>query len=235
MGVAVMTENRAVAPHVVAIVQARMGSTRLPGKVLKQIAGKPLLWHVLHRLKSCSTLNYTVVATSDNPSDDAIEAFCRDEKVEIVRGPEDNVLARFHQAAQATKADVIVRVSADAPFLDAHFVDHLVTALIAQDGDYVVVEPGALCAHEGVDPFSRRALDKLCREAPDDPIAREHVSGYFKAHPDFVRIVHAAADPRLAHGGTRLTVDTPDDLREALTLGAGPRTTALAAELLADA
>ncbi len=207
-----MTEQRAVAPHVVAIVQARMGSTRLPGKVLKPIAGKPLLWHVLHRLKSCSTLNYTVVATSDNPRDDAIEAFCREEKIEIVRGPEDNVLARFQQAAQATKADIIVRVSADSPFVDAHFIDQLVTALIAQDGDYVVVEPGSLCAHEGVDPFSRRALDKLCREAAEDPIAREHVSGYFKAHPDFVRIVHAAADPRLAHGGTRLTVDTPDDL-----------------------
>src|SRR5712664_1599136 len=129
---AVVTAKRAVAPHVVAIVQARMGSTRLPGKVLKPIAGKPLLWHVLHRLKSCSTLNYTVVATSDNPRDDAIEAFCREEKIEIVRGPADNVLARFQQAAQAATGDIIVRVSADSPFVDAHFSDQLVTALIAQ-------------------------------------------------------------------------------------------------------
>ena len=207
-----MTPNRAPSPHVVAIVQARMGSTRLPGKVLKPIAGKPLLWHVLHRLQKCSTLNYTVVATSDNPRDDAIEAFCRSEKIEVVRGPEDNVLARFQMAAHATKADVIVRVSADSPFLDAQFIDHLVSALIDQEGDYVMLEPGSLCAHEGVDPFSRRALDKLCAEAADDPIAREHVSGYFKAHPDFVRIVHAAPDARLAHADTRLTIDTPDDL-----------------------
>ena len=68
------------------------------------------------------------------------------------------------------------------------------------------------CAHEGVDPFSRRALDKLVMDAADDPVAREHVTGYFKLHPDFVRIVHAAPYPRLARDGGRLTVDTPDDL-----------------------
>jgi spore coat polysaccharide biosynthesis protein SpsF len=105
-----------------------------------------------------------------------------------------------------------VRVSADAPFIDPQFVDHLVKTLIAAEGDYVLVEPGAQCAHEGVDPFSRRALDRLVAEAAADPIAREHVSGYFKAHPDFVRIVHAAPDPRLARSGGRLTIDTPDDL-----------------------
>ena len=200
------------APRVVAIVQARMGSTRLPGKVLKPVAGKPLLWHVLYRLTRCKTLDWIVVATSDNPRDDAIEAYCRDEKIEIVRGPEDNVLARFKLAAEQTEADVIVRVSADAPFIDGQFVDHLVKTLIAADGDYVVVEPGAQCAHEGVDPFSRRALDRLVAEAAHDPVAREHVSGYFKAHPDFVRIVHAAPDPRLARRAGRLTIDTPDDL-----------------------
>ena len=200
------------APHVVAIVQARMGSTRLPGKVLKPVAGKPLLWHVLYRLMRCETLDWIVVATSDNTRDDAIEAFCRNEKIDVVRGPENNVLERFKLAAEQTEADVIVRVSADAPFIDAQFVDHLVTSLIAAGGDYVLVEPGAPCAHEGVDPFSRRALDKLVAEAADDPVAREHVSGYFKAHPDFVRIVHAAPDPRLARKGGRLTIDTPDDL-----------------------
>jgi len=199
-------------PRVVAIVQARMGSTRLPGKVLRPIAGKPLLWHVAHRLKRCRTLDAIVIATSVNPRDDAIESFCRAEKMEVVRGPEDNVLARFALAAEKSRADIVVRVSSDAPLLDALFIDHLVEALIAQDGDYVQLEAGALCAHEGVDPFSRRALDKLMREAAEDPVAREHVSGYFKLHPDFVRIVHASTDPRLARKSARLTVDTPDDL-----------------------
>jgi spore coat polysaccharide biosynthesis protein SpsF len=199
-------------PRVVAIVQARMGSTRLPGKVLKPVAGKPLLWHVLYRLTRCKTLDWIVVATSVNPRDDAIAEFCRNERIEVVRGPEDNVLARFKLAADRTKADVIVRVSADAPFIDPQFVDHLVKTLIAAEGDYVLVEPGAQCAHEGVDPFSRGALDRLVAEAGDDPVAREHVSGYFKSHPDFVRIVHAAPDPRLARRAGRLTIDTSDDL-----------------------
>ena len=204
--------KRAKPPRVVAIVQARMGSTRLPGKVLRPIAGKPLLWHVTHRLKRCRMLDEIVIATSTHPRDDAIESFCRDEGIPVVRGSEDDVLARFHLAAEKSHAEIIVRVSSDAPFLDPAFVDHLIGALIAQDGDYVQPEPGMPCAHEGVDPFSRRALEKLVSEAAGDPVAREHVTGYFKLHPDFVRVVHAAPDPMLAHKPARLTVDTPDDL-----------------------
>jgi spore coat polysaccharide biosynthesis protein SpsF len=199
-------------PRVVAIIQARMGSTRLPGKVLRPIAGKPLLWHVVHRLRRCRTVEAIVIATSTDPRDDAILNFCRDERIDAIRGPEDNVLARFALAAERSGADVIVRVSADAPLLDAAFIDHLVEELIAKDGDYVLIEPGTLCAHDGVDPFSRRALNKLLSEAAQDPVAREHVTGYFKLHPDFVRIVHAAPFAPLAGKTARLTIDTPDDL-----------------------
>jgi spore coat polysaccharide biosynthesis protein SpsF len=198
--------------RIVAIVQARMGSTRFPGKVLKPIAGEPLLWHVVSRLQRSKLIGQIVIATSTNPLDDAIAEFADRNAIAIVRGPEDDVLARFAKAAQATDADIIVRVSADAPFVDSGFVDHLVTALIAQDGDYVLLEDGALTAHEGVDPFSRRALDKLMMDAAHDPVAREHVTGYFKLHPDFVRIARAPAYPLLARAGGRLTIDTPDDL-----------------------
>ena len=130
----------------------------------------------------------------------------------MVRGPEDDVLARFARAAEKLDADIIVRVSSDAPFIDAGFVDHLVASMIEQDGDYVLMEEGAPCAHEGVDPFTRRALDKLMMDAGDDPAAREHVTGYFKLHPDFVPIARAAPYPPLAREGGRLTIDTPDDL-----------------------
>ena len=189
-----------------------MGSTRLPGKVLRTIAGRPLLWHIVHRLRNCLTLDAIAVATTTNPRDDAISEFCREQDIACVRGSEDDVLARFVLAAEATKADVIVRVCSDAPFLDAAFIDHMVQHLIAEGGDYVIPEPGQPCAHQGVDPFTRRALEKLAREATDDGIAREHVTGYFKLHPGFARVVHAPADARLSYEGTRLTIDTPDDL-----------------------
>lgn len=198
--------------RVVAVIQARMGSTRLPGKVLKPLAGKPLLWHIVHRLRRSQFIEEIAVATSTNPRDDAIVEFGRENGVAVIRGPEDDVLARFARAAELLDADIVVRVSADAPFVDAGFVDHLVTSLIEQNGDYVLLEDGAVTAHEGVDPFSRRALDKLMMDAHDDPVAREHVTGYFKLHPDFVRIARAPAYPSLARAGGRLTVDTPDDL-----------------------
>jgi len=199
-------------PRVVAIIQARMGSTRLPGKVLRPIAGQPLLWHIVHRLGKSKLVQDVVVATTTNPLDDAIVEFGRQQNVIVIRGPEDHVLDRFALASEATDADIIVRVSSDAPFVDPEFVDHLVTALIAQGGDYVVMAEGAQTAHEGVDPFSRRALDKLMMDAHDDPVAREHVTGYFKLNPDFVTIARAPAYPPLARKAGRLTIDTPDDL-----------------------
>jgi len=198
--------------RVVAVIQARMGSTRLPGKVLKPIAGRPLLWHIVHRLKACRLIEDIAIATTTNPLDQAIVEFGKANNVAVVRGPEDDVLARFADAAEILDADIIVRVSSDAPFLDAGFIDHLIAALIEQGGDYVLMEEGAICAHEGVDPLTRRGLDKLMTQARHDPAAREHVTGYFKLHPDFVPIARAPAYPLLAREAGRLTVDTPDDL-----------------------
>lgn len=199
-------------PHIVAIIQARMGSTRLPGKVLRPVAGQPLLWHVIHRLRKSRLIQDIAIATTTHPRDEAIVEFGAIHGVTVVRGPEDDVLARFARAAERTDADIIVRVSSDAPFLDAGFIDHLVTSLIEQGGDYVLMEDGAPCAHEGVDPLTRRGLDKLILDAGDDPVAREHVTGYFKLHPGFVPIARARAYAPLARDGGRLTIDTPDDL-----------------------
>ena len=188
-----------------------MGSTRLPGKVLMPVAGRPLLWHVIHRLKKSRRLDQIVIATSSNPLDDAIVAFAEKQGVAVVRGPEDDVLARFALAAEATDADMILRVSSDSPFLDADFIDHLLDALIAGGGDTVTMD--GPCAHEGVDPFSRNGLNMLLQHADDDAVAREHVTGYFKLHPGFVKNVIAPPYPALARDGGRLTIDTPDDLK----------------------
>ncbi|MES2256074.1 MAG: NTP transferase domain-containing protein [Pseudomonadota bacterium] len=199
-------------PRIVAVIQARMGSTRLPGKVLRPVAGQPLLWHIVHRLKASRLIDEIAIATTTNPLDEAIVEFGAAHGIVVVRGPEDDVLARFARAAEELDADIIVRVSSDAPFLDARFIDHLVTSMIAQGGDYVLMEEGVPCAHEGVDPMTRRALGKLVMQAGHDPVAREHVTGYFKLHPNFVPIARAPSYPSLARDGGRLTIDTPDDL-----------------------
>jgi spore coat polysaccharide biosynthesis protein SpsF len=198
--------------RVVAVIQARMGSARLPGKVLKPIAGKPLLWHIVHRLKACHLLEEIAVATSVNPADEAIVEWCNAQGVTVVCGPENDVLARYARAAEKLDADIIVQVSSDAPFIDAGFVDHLIATLIEQDGDYVLLEDGADCAHDGVDPFSRRALDRLMMDAAHDTAARETVTGYFKLHPDFVKIVRAKPYAPLDKRSGRFIIDTPDDL-----------------------
>jgi spore coat polysaccharide biosynthesis protein SpsF len=197
--------------RVVAVVQARMESTRLPGKVLQPIAGEPLLWHIVHRLKACRLLEDIAVATSTNPADDAIVAWCSAQRVTVVRGPEDNVLARYARAAEKLDADVIVQVSSDALFLDAGFVDHLVATLIEQDGDYVVMDDSG-GSNEDVEAFSRRALDRLMMDASHDPAARENVTGYFKLHPEFVKIVRAKPYAPLMKNNAGFTIDTQDDL-----------------------
>ena len=207
-----MTERDSEQLRIVAVIQARMGSTRLPGKVLKPIAGQPLLWHIIERLKKSRLIEDIAIATTTNPLDEAIVEWGAANNITVIRGPEDNVLARFARAAEALDADIIVRVSSDAPFIDAGFVDHLLASMIEQSADFVLIEGDAPCAHEGVDPLSRRALDKLMMDASDDPVAREHVTGYFKLHPDFVRIARAKPYASLAQKPGRLTIDTPDDL-----------------------
>jgi spore coat polysaccharide biosynthesis protein SpsF len=165
----------AARPRIVAIVQARMNSTRLPGKVLRLIAGKPLLWHVVHRLRRCRTVADVAVATSTDSADDLVADFCGEQGIACIRGSEQNVLARFALAAAKTRADVVVRVTGDAPFVDPGFIDHFVTALIEQDGDYVKLAPGVRCAHDGVDLGGRRIINKQIKEVPSDQVARADI------------------------------------------------------------
>jgi len=197
---------------VVAIIQARMGSSRLPGKVLVPVAGKPLLWHILHRLRKCRTVDNVAVATSTDPGDDAIAQFCTEHGVTCIRGPLQDVLERYRLAAVETGAQTLLRVTGDAPLIDPGLIDYLVYTMAKADADYVQFASGTLCAHEGVDVFSRRALDWLTANAAEDEIAREHVTSYFKKFPDKVKTVYLPAYGPLVHTAARLSVDTPEDL-----------------------
>ena len=199
---------------VAAIVQARMGSSRLPGKVLTPLAGKPVLWHVIHRLRKCRLVQRFVIATTDRPADDPLAEFARQQDVELVRGPEDNVLQRFAMAARQVAPDVMVRVTGDAPLIDPETLDLFISRLNEEHGDYCTSDPSPpRVIHEGFCTFTRNAFERLLQEAPDDPAAREHITAYFKEHPESYRIVYQPKDPKHVFEGARLSVDTPADFR----------------------
>ncbi len=198
--------------HIAAVVQARMRSTRLPGKVLKPIVGQPLLWHILHRLRKSELIQTICVATTSDPADDVLADYAKAQGAVVVRGPEDDVLGRFALAAHMIDPDVIVRVNADAPLVDAGFVDFLIREMMRTQSDFVMLKPGLSAIHDGADPMSRWALDKLVVKAHDDPVAREHVSAYFKIHQDFVKVAHIDLPQKWQFKGARLSVDTPADV-----------------------
>ncbi len=199
--------------RVVAIVQARMGSSRLPGKVLARAAGKTLLEHLVERLRHARTLSDIVIATTTQTSDDPIEAEATRLGVSCFRGDEDDVLARFEGAASSSHADVIVRVTADCPLLDPHEVDTVVTALLnalprpdyaANSAPYVRKIPLGL----SVEVMTRDALARAFREGRDKH-HREHVTPYLYELPGrfTTLVIHPPRD--LSH--LRLTVDTAED------------------------
>lgn len=197
----------------VAVIQARMGSTRFPGKVLASLAGQPLLWHLLSRLRHCRTLSGIVVATTTLASDDVLAEWAAAQEVMVVRGPQDDVLARFLLAAEHSAADIVLRVTADAPLIDPLLIDTLIEALQQSGADHALGREDFPSLHEGFDPFTRTSLQMLAEVDIDSDIAREHVSAWFKRHPEAVRTVRVALDPRHANPwGARMSVDTPADL-----------------------
>ena len=188
------------------VVQARMGSTRLPGKVLKDIAGRPMLSYQMERLRRVKRAERIVVATTDQPADDAVERFCQKEKIACVRGSEHDVLARYHLAIERFPADVVVRITADCPLIDPAIVDD---AIAAYEPDYVsnmleITYPYGMA----VEVFSAQALREAHREAKD-PAEREHVTPFIWRRPQRYRLKSLTMTPNLSHH--RWTVDTPED------------------------
>lgn len=195
-----------------AIVQARMGSTRLQGKSLADVCGKPLLQRVLERLAHSRYVERVVVATTDQPEDDAIEQLARRLNVEVYRGDVADVLDRFYQAARRFDIAVIVRITADDPFKDPVVLDEIVRHYLEAEGafDYVsnTIEPSY---PEGLDVevFSWAALERAWREA-SKPVEREHVTPYIWMQPERFRLRNVRLPHDLSH--LRWTVDNEKDL-----------------------
>ncbi len=192
---------------VLVVIQARTGSTRLPGKVLEDLAGRPLLRYQLDRLGRDLPI---VVATSDRPRDDAVAAVATAAGVDVVRGPEEDVLGRFGRVLDAYRADTIVRLTADCPFSDPALVGAVVDAHHARGDDYTSnVLPRTFPRGLDVEVVRAGAL-LLALERSDDPFEREHVLPYLYRRPGEFRLGTVRSGGDLGHA--RWVVDTAADL-----------------------
>jgi spore coat polysaccharide biosynthesis protein SpsF len=201
-------------PKVVAIVQARMGSSRLPGKTLADVCGKPLLWHVLFRLGQSKNVDQVVVATTNKKEDDPVAELAVKTGYQVFRGSAEDVLARYYNAAVKYGADVVVRITADCPLIDPDVVDHAISIFMEGEADYVsnsgeiqewLTYPNGL----DVEVFSIDALKRAYDEAKLLS-EREHVTTYMWTNPNIFRIRHFKNKEDLSH--YRWTVDEQQDL-----------------------
>ncbi len=193
---------------VIAIVQARMSSRRLKGKVLEDICGRPMLARIVERLSHSTLIDQIVVATSRDSSDEPIARWCAKEGVAIYRGELDDVLDRYYNASLTFGARTIVRITADCPLIDPEIVDTVVERFM--DGMYDCAGtdssyPDGLDTEVFTMLTLRRAWQHACWSSE-----REHVTPYIWKHPDRFRLLRISAPRRL--GYLRWTVDEPRDL-----------------------
>jgi spore coat polysaccharide biosynthesis protein SpsF len=190
-------------------VQARMGSTRLPGKVLKPILGKPMLAFLIERLKQVKEADALAILTTNDPADDVIVDFCKQIGVLCYRGSQEDVLARYYAVALQRHPDAIVRITADCPLIDPDVVDLVIRTYRNLNYDYIS-NSFVTTYPRGLDTeiFSFKALERAFFEA-HDPAEREHVTPYLYRHPEKFSLKNMASPQHFGHH--RWTVDTPED------------------------
>ena len=210
--------------RVAAVVQARMGSTRLPGKVLRPLGGRPVLSWVLRAARESACVDELVVATSALPEDDPVEELAREAGAQVVRGSADDVLDRYLRALDAHPADAVVRLTADCPLIDPSLVAMVVSAWrAAPDGiDYLATTlHRTLPRGLDVELVTADALRRAGREATAHD--RVHVTSYVWSHPELFRVAGLVVRPEAAD--LRITLDTPEDaaLLDAVAAAVGDR------------
>lgn len=202
-----------------------MGSSRLPGKVLLPLAGKPAISHVIERVSAARSVDHFVIATSILPVDDAIEDYCTSHQIRFIRGSEDDVLARYLLALACFPADIVVRITGDCPLTDPSIIDELANRMKSdpQAIDYLSNTQAPRKIPHGLDVEVIRAdaLRRAGREATARE-EREHVTPYLYRHPERFNI--SRADPPVDLSSHRWTLDTPDDhqLLERVLLALSP-------------
>ncbi|MEK9725447.1 MAG: glycosyltransferase family protein [Rhodospirillaceae bacterium] len=199
-------------PRIVANIEARMTSSRLPGKVLMEAAGKPMLQHMIERLQKVPSLDGVVVATTVNETDRPVVDLAESLGVGHFRGSEEDVLLRVLDAARAHDVDVIVEMTGDCPLIDPALVEACIQGYLAAGVDYVsnVLER---TYPRGMDTqvFATDVLADVA-DRTDDPEDREHVSIFIYRNPQIYSLKNMPGPPELTDPGLGLTLDTPEDL-----------------------
>jgi len=197
---------------IVATIEARMASTRFPGKVLKPVFGKPLLGLLIERLKRVELIDEIVVATTVNDKDDAIESFCKNINVKCFRGSEEDVLKRVLDAAKSVNADLIVEITGDCPLIDPDIARECIKLFL--QGNYDYVSNGCLekTLPDGlaVQVFPVKVLEEV-NSLTKNPVDHEHVSLYIYKHPEKYRLKNYRAEGELYWPELAITLDTQGD------------------------
>lgn len=198
--------------RVVASVEARMGSSRLPGKVLMDLGGKPALARLIDRLRQCRMVDDIVLATSTAPGDDVLAQWGQGYGVRVHRGSEDDVLQRVVDAQRSAGSTLTVEITGDCPLLDPELVDLGIGSFLANDCDVVCnVRLPSYPQGADVQVFRTDALADVAATI-SDPAVREHVSLYFYEHPELYRVIHLMAPASSQAPDLRLQLDYPEDL-----------------------
>lgn len=195
----------------VAIIEARMGSSRLHGKVLLPAAGRPLLEHLVRRVLRAPSIEHAVVATSTNPADDPIAALCSGIGAGCFRGSEDNVMERVLRAAEESGADLIANITGDCPLIDASIVEQVVRLFRNNTCDYAT--NGHVRTYPGGFAVQVYHIDTLRRsfEMTRDPLEHEHVTLHIRRHPELFRHIYLPAPPELHWPEIDLSLDERAD------------------------
>ena len=198
--------------NVIAIIQARMSSSRLPGKVLFDLAGKPIIWHIVNRLKECKNVNHIVVATSNLSSDDNLVDFCKNNKIDCYRGSLNNVLSRFTELLDIYKSNYCVRVTGDCPLISPIYIDNQIRILELYKADIIW-----LCNNvnllEGQAVYSSNLLEKVKNNSSSKEDL-EHVGGIFISNnPEKFKIIGLDPPGELTELRYRFSVDELADYK----------------------
>jgi spore coat polysaccharide biosynthesis protein SpsF len=196
---------------IVATIEARMTSSRLPGKVLMKVLGKPILYYLVERLKQVSLLDDIVLATTTNSDDDSLVKFANNEGIQSYRGSEDDVMGRVIGAAESVDADLIVEITGDCPIIDPSIVEQTIQTYINNNSDYVS-NAHIRSYPDGMDVqvFSLNVLKKSS-EMTNNVLDHEHVTLHIRNHPELFSHLHLVAPPELWWPELGLTLDEISD------------------------